>query len=247
MAAPHVSICIATHNKPVLLSRALASIRRQVVPFAYEIVVIDDGSAGDETRRVCGSFGVDQFDRIEREGQYRNPAKARNLSYLLARASILILQSDDVVHESPDAIEQLARIQPGTFNIATVHDSAFSDDGQPVGSRRCYTGVSNERPLFFLGSILREHVYAVGGNDEDFTEPGYEDDWFGDCLIHGLGLQPHYRSDVLGLHQRHPRPPLRHSYRRMSAVWSDKVFLAEHGEGPWTARTGAWPKPNPTD
>jgi hypothetical protein len=49
-------------------------------------------------------------------------------------------------------------------------------------------------------------LYKVGGNDEEFSSPGFEDNWFADCLIHGLGLKAVYDGDIVGWHQSHPRP-----------------------------------------
>jgi glycosyltransferase involved in cell wall biosynthesis len=237
---PHLSICMATHNKPGPLARTLASIARQYVPFAYEIIVVDDGSDGDEVQRVCEAARV-CYQRIDRPAGYRNPGPARNVAYRLARGEVLLLQSDDVVHETADSITRLAEFRDDrTFNIATVYNTIFTPDGEPAEHERQYTGVDNPRPLFFLGSVRREHLYAVGGNDEDFTEPGYEDDWLGDCLIHGLGLTPHYRDDIIGLHQHHRRPPLGRTYRRMGAIYRDKVAAASGGYGSWMASGGAW-------
>jgi hypothetical protein len=76
-------------------------------------------------------------------------------------------------------------------------------------------------------------MYAVGGCDEEFTEPGREDVWLGDCLMNGLGLRPVYGS-MVGYHQDHPRPAdLPTSYRDSMELYKEKVASAKEGLTPW--------------
>ncbi len=106
---------------------------------------------------------------------------------------------------------------------------------------RLLTGNQWKRPLFFLGSLWRKDLYAVGGNDEDFVEPGYDDDWFGDCLIKGLGLKPQFLDHVVGLHLDHPRPANIDQRMGISKkVYYQKRTAALDGTGFWEAREGSW-------
>ena len=132
----------------------------------------------------------------------------------------------------PDAIERLGQIEPGTFNIATVHNAAFEGD-RMVRTLSVYTSREDDRPLFFLGILRREDIYAIGGNCEEFNRPGFEDDWFTKCLIYGLGLRPVYREDVVGYHQNHPRPSLHEHYRVMRELFERKLQSAQAGTAPW--------------
>ena len=52
--------------------------------------------------------------------------------------------------------------------------------------------------------IWSEDFWAVGGNDEDFTAPGYEDTYLGELVKRNYKIE--WRDDVVGLHQDHPRP-----------------------------------------
>ncbi len=232
------SIVIASRNHAQLLHRTLASIRRQAVPFAYELIVVDDGST-DDTPLVCRRHAV-KYQRLEND-RYRNPSAARNAGCRLARGEVVIMQSDEVIHGSPRNIERLVRdlARSGEFLIGTVFDG---DPGGKGGRKPVqYTGAENPRPLFFLGSLRRWDLYAAGGNDEEFTEPGYEDNWFADCLIHGLGLKPRYHPGILGWHQPHPRP---HDLRRViepsRRLYQRKSQAARRGEIPYRAARGAW-------
>lgn len=248
------SICIATYDRPAVLARVLESIYRQDL-HDVEVIVVDDGSSiPREVHAVCHEqYHVNKFIRVRREPSYRNPAVARNLAYRSAEGDVVICQSDDVEHQG-NAVEGLLReLQPGTFVIAEVWNVCpKTGEPQPAYKQRWHqlTGPgppqpprspNPERPLFFLGALYRSDLYAVGGNDEEFTMPSAEDRWFADCLMNGLGLQPHYTSEVKGHHLHHPRPP---DIGRMAAP-SQVLIKYKQAEaertGVWQASGGPWP------
>jgi glycosyltransferase involved in cell wall biosynthesis len=227
---------MASFNRPHLLSRTLASIRDQRPGFPYEVIVVDDGSEGTGTAEVCQRFGANYF-RTE-HSEYRNPGPARNIGYKAARGEIIVAQSDDTYHETVDALERLADCPARTMQIATVWELA------PDGSSKSqYTGSDNPRPFFFLGSLPREDLYAVGGDDEDFAQPGFDDNWLAARLINGRRLVPIFRGDIVGCHQWHERPPEDQAmpwFHRMKALYDEKIKVALATEA-WVAGSGAWP------
>ena len=171
------SIVMSTYDHAPLLRRTLASIYKQHPPFEWECIVVDDGDPDPTTAEVCREFPV-RYVRIDREPGFRNPAHARNVGYKLACGGVIIAQSDDVMHASETTIQDLvAKLSPGTFVIATVRnvDANMQPSHTPFHE---FTGLNNQRPFFFLGAVYRRDLYAVGGNDEDFIAPGYDDDWF---------------------------------------------------------------------
>jgi len=104
-----------------------------------------------------------------------------------------------------------------------------------------YTGPSRKVPFFFLGSLFRKDVYAVGGCDEDFmVAPAWEDNWFGDCLIHGLGLTPVYSTSIVGHHLDHPRTTTPVNTHPSELVYQRKKKAALDGTGKWCAAGGPW-------
>lgn len=194
------SICMSTRNKAEYLGRTLQSIRVQKVPFEYEIIVCDDGST-DHTAGICSKYEV-RYIYLE-NNTYRNPSFARNKAFRAARGDIIINQSDEVIHDLPCTVEHLCdRLYENQFLIATV----FNYDVNRQKRLNLYTGVHNRRPFFFLGSLWRKDLYEIGGCCEDFTGPGFDDDWLGKCLIEGLGLSCNFLADIIGYHQDHPRP-----------------------------------------
>ena len=200
------SICIATHNKADILNAVLASIMSQNISFDFEIIVVDDNS-NDKTIDVCLKHeGCVIYKQLIHTQSYRNPAIARNTAYKMARGHVVICQSDDVIHITPDSVEQLVlNLLPDTFTIATVFNTDINGNivQHPLPM---LTGIQCQRPLFFLGSILRSDLYRAGGNDELYISPGFEDNAFADSLIAGLGLKVRYDAKVVGHHIDHPRP-----------------------------------------
>lgn len=238
-----VSVVMSTFCKLEPLKRTLESIIRQRPPFKYEVIVVDDGTPGEGVWSLCAKLAshghLVRSIRLDHP-TYRNPGIARNVGMKAAFGEILVLQSDEVVHASLDVLEKLCNIREGTFNIATVWDAKVTDSSfQKID---LYTGVKNARPLFFLGAIRRKHVYAIGGNCEEFTEPGYEDDWFSKCLVQGLGLEPVFLDDAVGFHQAHPRKELFEEYTRMQEIYLRKLNAAMQGNGAWMGGP-AWPYP----
>jgi glycosyltransferase involved in cell wall biosynthesis len=226
-----VSIVIATYNKDKYLYETLKSIRKQAVSFDYEIVVVDDGSQ-DNTSNICSRWEVDKYIKLVNT-DYRNPSVARNVGYRAARGDIIIAQSDEVIHHTPTAIEDLCnQLHEGEFIIATVYNYCMHTQKQLFQ----YAGRRRSKPFFFLGSLWRKDLYAIGGNDEEFVNPGFEDDWFGACLMEGLGLRCVFLADVVGYHQDHPRPRniaerVRPSMELYKYKMAAKVFVSSGG--PW--------------
>jgi glycosyltransferase involved in cell wall biosynthesis len=194
---PYVSIVIATFNKAAILDKTLTSIRANVTDIPYDIIVVDDGSH-DDTRDICQKHAC--LYVWVNFPSYRNPSVPRNMGCRIARGELLIMQSDDVLHESTDTIEKLADLERGSVNFAAVCNVSAN---LTKGYWMCHKH-ENPAPLFFLGSMYRDDFWAIGGNDEDFTNPGHEDTYLGELIKRNYKIN--WRSDIVGLHQNHGRP-----------------------------------------
>ena len=194
---PYVSIVIATFNKAAILDKTLTSIKANVTDIPYDIIVIDDGSV-DNTSDICRKHAC--LYVWVNGGGYRGPAVPRNMGCRIARGEILITQSDDVLHESTDTINRLADLERGCVNLAAVWNVDTN-----LTKNTCYChGELHPTPHFFLGSIYRDDFWAIGGNDEDFTTPGYEDVYLGELIKRKYKIN--WCNDIVGLHQNHGRP-----------------------------------------
>ena len=196
-----VSICITSRNKSRFLKETLDSIYSQ--KGEYEVIVVDDGGT-DGTKYVCEQFGV-RYAYLKND-RYRGQAIARNVSFKMATGDILIIQTDDVIHKTPNTIQWLSdNLRVGEILFAYVFNvdanNKLSTNGFPI-----YCGPERPEPRFFLGAAWRKDIYAIGGQDEAFIYPGWEDNWFSDCLTKGLGLRPRYATEVVGWHRYHEYP-----------------------------------------
>jgi glycosyltransferase involved in cell wall biosynthesis len=244
------SICIATHDKPHYLKRVLDSIYRQPITDTdeIEVIVVDDRSENARNEQVCRQYPL-QYIRLDGEPGYRNPAKARNVAYRAAKGEVIIAQSDDTTHVSDHCIRQLVEeLQPGTFVIAHVFNADFSGNVVPGNLENpeyrpltCYTGPENPRPFFFLGSLYRRDLYAVGGNDEEFVAPGREDDWFARCLMNGLGLKPVFSTTIVGHHLQHKHLGSKEASAPSYELYHQKTASALiKGKSAWQSASGPW-------
>lgn len=233
------SICMASYNRaPAVLKRVLESIFVQKPPFDFEVIVCDDGSPDQSTQQVCQQYSV-QYYRIDRPPGRRNPCVARNVAYRQAQGDVIIAQSDEVVHIGNRTIETLIgelESQPGSFVLATVY--ACGPDSRPWST---YTGLERRVPYFFLGALWRRDLYAVGGNDEVFRDnPGYDDEWFAQCLMNGLGLKPVYLISAVGHHLYHP-PSMTRGQALINRRIGERRRQECEASGQWCATGGPWP------
>ena len=241
---PKVSICMATYNRdPNVLHQVFDSIFQQTPPFEVEVIVCDDGSHRKDgspdysVQEISKQYPI-QYHRINRPPGFKNPCVPRNVAYRAARGDIIIAQSDEVTHQSYNTIETLVNEledHPKSFVIATVN--ACGPTGKPWS---VYTGKKRQHPLFFLGALRREHLYAVGGNDEDFANgPGRDDVWFAQCLQKGLGLSPFFSDKATGHHLFHPPTSSKEVSKPNQEIERVKTVKAKQTKI-WCASGGSW-------
>ncbi|MFH1737521.1 MAG: glycosyltransferase [bacterium] len=245
------SICMATHNRaPKVLAQVFDSIFLQKPSFECEVIVCDDGPESDAAKDICLRYPIN-YHRITRPPGRKNPCVARNVAYRAARGDVIIAQSDDVMHVSQNAIETLVReleCNPTSFIIASVIACGPDGKGWSVytGKWHCtmpghaYTYYERNVPFFFLGALRRRDVCLIGGNDEEFADVvGYEDKWFADCLMNGLGMNAVYVDSVVGHHLYHECIDTKEEEGVAISLYERKVSAAK-STGIWKAAGGAW-------
>jgi glycosyltransferase involved in cell wall biosynthesis len=121
--SPFLSVLVATHDRPDLLSDCLDGFCEQTLPIAdFEVVVVDDGSTGEETAAVLDEFAARlplTWVRIEHAGR----SAAKNLAVLLARGDVVLFFDDDD-SPAPDLLEEHLRaheLHPGEATAILGH------------------------------------------------------------------------------------------------------------------------------
>ena len=243
------SICIATYNKPAILSRCLTSIVTQHIPFLYEVIVVDDGSPTDETYQICCELHTVNYIRVDRQPGYNNPAKARNVAYKQAKGEIIISQDDDIVHDGNCVKRLVELVTPDCIVLPTVDNiDPVTGEHVSLGLWR-HTMAEHRNRVFYIHptrhrnssccfvALHREHVYAVGGNEEKFDIGQGEDTYFFECLINGLKLCPYYTEEVIGHHLSHNR----YKWSRDKRLKSLALLEELRANKQYIATGGPWP------
>ena len=149
---PLISVLVSTFDRPGLLGRCLESFTEQtLVRTAFAIVVVDDGSPGEETTRVLERFGAELplvWVRIEHAGR----SAAKNLAVLLARADIVLFFDDDD-RPFPDLLEKhigAHRCNPGE-GVAILGHTGWAPELVVTPLMHYLTEV--DRMLFAYGNL----------------------------------------------------------------------------------------------
>lgn len=215
-----VSVVMPSFNRYSLALKTLQTIFAQDQT-GVEVLFVDDGST-DETPTLQEKFPALRYFRLDRGPGWKNPARAVNVGIRQSKGDIIILQGSEVEHVGDviHSFREAVTADPDSWVFATVFDMK---GGVRAGT---YCAPDNKRPFWFLCAILKRHLMAINGVDEDYTGPGYDDNDLADRIIQGLGLKPVFRPDIIGEHQEHSRSehtsyaPMAELYRQKSWAWA---------------------------
>jgi glycosyltransferase involved in cell wall biosynthesis len=183
-ATPHISVVVATRNRPSYLEHLLESLRSQTLgPTRFEVVVVDDAS-GPETAQVLDrhqSRGGLALRTIRRETS-RGPAAPRNDGWRAAAGAVVAFVDDDCVAdrrwleeglraatEHPAAIVQ-GRVEPIAQQLPnlTFFSHTFSNDR--CGPWYETANIFYPRDLLErMGGFDAEAFVGMGGADTDLA------------------------------------------------------------------------------
>lgn len=198
------------YKRGLMLEKCLQSIREQDYDGNIELMVVDDGRDGI-TEGVAFNFGARYYSipRFEAYPEFQSVAKLWNHCILLCHTEALIMQSCDIVYDSPNLVSDLvAKLE----SDATVHASplvrildragAWGGDYYNHPSEGCRPGwVFGGAPHIFRKSQL----VKMGGYDQRFFGYGHEDDYFF-YLLAKNGLHHEYVTTATASHLWHERP-----------------------------------------
>lgn len=169
---PAVSVVVPCYNGGRFLDGLMESLRRQIFR-DFEIVIVDDGSDEDDTKRKLAA--LEAHARVVHQDN-RGLSAARNTGIRAARAELVMsLDCDDTI-EPPFLEEAMAAMAAAPADIAAV----FSHKRLVGAGSGLLERHFNRFDLLFTnpmpsGLLLRKSAWeAVGGYDETMRD-GYED------------------------------------------------------------------------
>lgn len=152
---PRISVIIPTHNRPVLLTEALTSLRAQTFT-DWEAVIIDDASSPPVTVE-----GLDTRIRVLRHNSSQGGAAAKNTGINSATGEILAFLDDDDLY-APQYLERALDIldrHPG-LDVVFMGVSWFGTKGD--WGQRNYDGALSKCLAEAQGKAIEENVIFFG-------------------------------------------------------------------------------------
>lgn len=215
---PRISVILPTYQRPDLLTACLRSLETQDAdPSHFDVIAVDDAS-GAATVAVLEQTAHDMTNlRWVSQPENRGPAAARNRAIAMSTAPLLLFVDDDVV-AAPDLVSTHLRLhetlgpKQGVVGLIewlpalrvtpfmTWLDSTWLQFDFP----RMTPGPQPDAPRCFYTcnlSLKRAHLESVGGFNESFPYPAYEDTELCIRLVEA-GFELHYRPEALGWHAR---------------------------------------------
>ncbi len=203
-----ISVVVPTHTRCKIAVRTLQTLFAQSVPaFAYEIVVVVDGSTdgtADVLRRLRPAC---KFRVIEQEN--RGPSAARNAGYKAAEATLVLFLDDDMVCD-PGLVAAHIAAQKELARAVAFGAIFLSPDSPPSLAAECFQteiGAFHKQRkanpqlpwrvadcVFSNASIPRALIEDSGGFDETFRKR--EDLELGIRLLNA-GVEARYISDAI--------------------------------------------------
>jgi glycosyltransferase involved in cell wall biosynthesis len=115
-ASPLVSVIVPTFNRTNYLKLTLQSIISQTYQ-NIEVIVVDDGSDGNENRTLCEQFSKVTYIKIENSG---GPARPRNTGIRASNGSLIAFTDDDDIW-LPQKLEKQISILDRNPEYGLVH------------------------------------------------------------------------------------------------------------------------------
>jgi GT2 family glycosyltransferase len=178
---PRVSVVVPTYQRPALLRRCLRALAQQSIgPWAFEIIVVDDGrqdAVRALVREVEAQPGAPTLRYLRPHG--RGPAGARNLGWRAARAPIIAFTDDDTIAH-PDWLahsEAALRARPHCSALAgrVMVPLEGGPSRRPSDHERMTQGLQRAEFVTANAFVRRAALVRIGGFDERFLRAWRED------------------------------------------------------------------------
>lgn len=141
MKFPLVSVIIPTYNRVNYLKEAIGSVFNQTYK-NLEVIVVDDGSIGDENKNLCSYYDI-TYLKIKNSG---GPCKPRNEGIKIAKGDYIAFLDDDDIWES-NKIEILLKVLENNplFGLAHHYCKLIDKNGQELNRYVGKPGKSDDK------------------------------------------------------------------------------------------------------
>ncbi len=186
--APKVSVILPTYKRPDYFREALNSVINQTFS-DYEIIVVDDGTPGDENKKICDAFPKVKYHKITNSG---GPIIPRNTGLALAKGKYIAFLDDDDIW-LPEKLSFQVDILENNPDYGLVHgyckviDNEGKETGEIVGrlrDSRLKHGyvfdrmVGNFTVMLSSALIKKEIIEKTGPFDENIPAAGEDMEFF---------------------------------------------------------------------
>jgi GT2 family glycosyltransferase len=205
-----LSVIIATRGRPRYLRRVLRALAQQTVAGRLEILVVDDSRDGTAAPVVSATApGTVARSVLLRSGG-GGPARARNTGIRRARGGIVAFLDDDSLPEPNWAEEVLTAFEEGSSRCGVVKGKVVLDPEADGPLSRILTDhVYRSETSWASNNIAyrRNALRRVGGFDERFRLPAYEDVDLGENVVLA-GWERTYRPEAVAAHPHENSSPV---------------------------------------
>jgi glycosyltransferase involved in cell wall biosynthesis len=240
-----LSIIIPTFNRNELLEFGLQSLDRQIIPWDYEILVLNE-FVEDESRKICKKYKNVKYvltrpEENEKTIKWRGPGYAINFGVKLVKSPVVILACPETYHLDKNNVINIVEPLLKTPKLMTYtegYDDKFSrilrlvrEEGEVselnILERRGLRPLNTQYP-FFLG-MKRNEFISIGGYDEEF-QGGYcwdDTDFVNRMVANGC---KYLKVPGAVVHLYHPR--LRYNLLEVKKLWdkNEKLYKLKYGE-----------------
>ena len=173
-SAPRVSVLISCYNLGAFLDEAVESVLRQTLQ-DFEILIIDDGSTDEQTRRLVTGYDRPRCRVICTPHQ--GLAHARNTGIAEAEGTyVCALDADDRL--DPEFLTKTVAALDADDSLTFVSTwlRAFGDEEWDWTPERCdLQSLLSENTVLTAALVRREALLAIGGYDVGMPVQGDED------------------------------------------------------------------------
>ncbi|MGY4626700.1 glycosyltransferase [Bradyrhizobium sp. USDA 4486] len=237
-----ISIYLPTHNRRMLLERAIASVLRQTYA-NFELIIVDDGSTDGTSGYLTELGKIEQRVTIVANPKPLGPSKCRNMAVRLAKGEF-VSGLDDDDEFTPDRLERFVAYWHELSQYSTGPFCLFSQSVFVNGDNRRITRDRKDRVRFqdlFQHNYIGNQVFCT---KHDLMEVGLFDDSLNawedlDLFMRLLRRLPEarlvdsatYICDVSTNRDRISRnePRIRRAFETISAKYADMPPAAHQG------------------